>query len=102
VKDALLAAIDEIKKTSHELKNAYEQYYFPNKELVSWCVTHDVCVAMQNIAISLDNSARAFHEVFDGIVLVPSGTNWYWSEDSDNYCDPRFDDPYDMNTNNEC
>jgi hypothetical protein len=28
VKDALLAAIDAIKKTSHVLKKASEQYYF--------------------------------------------------------------------------
>jgi hypothetical protein len=57
---------------------------------------------MQNMAISLDNSVHAFHEVFDGPMLVPSGTNWCWSEDSNDYCDPRFDDPYDMDTDNEC
>jgi hypothetical protein len=104
VKDALLAAIDEIKKTSRELKKAFEQYYFLDKEVVSWRVTHDVCVAMQNMAISLDHSARAFHEVFDGPVGVPSdlGPDWCWPEDSDDYCDPRFDDPYDMDTDNEC
>jgi hypothetical protein len=35
VKDVPLATIDEIKKTSRELKKAFEQYYFPDKELVS-------------------------------------------------------------------
>jgi hypothetical protein len=57
---------------------------------------------MQNMAISLDNSVHAFREVFDGPMLVPSGTNWCWSKDSNDYCDPRFDDPYDMDTDNEC
>jgi hypothetical protein len=104
VKDALLAAIDAIKKTSHVLKMASEQYYFPDKEVVLWCVTHDACVAMQNMAISLENCARAFHEVFGGLVGVPSdlGPDWCWSEDSDDYCDPRFNDPNDMDTDNEC
>jgi hypothetical protein len=65
------------------LKKASEQYYFPDKELVSWRVTHDVCVTMQNMVISLDNNARTFREVFDGPVHVPSGTDWCWSKDSD-------------------
>jgi hypothetical protein len=46
VKHALLVAIDEIQKTSCELKKDSEQYYFPDKEQVSWHVTHDVCVSM--------------------------------------------------------
>jgi hypothetical protein len=65
-------------------------------------VTCDVCVAMQNMAISLDNSAHALCEVFDRPMPVPSGTNREPSEDSDDYCDPRFGDPYYINTDNEC
>jgi hypothetical protein len=70
-------------------------------------VTHDICVAMQNMAISLDNSSRALREgalreVFDGPVPVPSDTDWEPSEDCDDYCDPHFEDPYDMDTDNGC
>jgi hypothetical protein len=37
-------------------------------------------------------------------VGVPSdlGPDWCWSEDYDDYCDPRFNDPNDMDTDNEC
>jgi hypothetical protein len=47
VKDALLDAIDEINKTSFHLKKASEEYYFPDKDQVSWRISHDVCVDMQ-------------------------------------------------------
>jgi hypothetical protein len=46
VKDALLAAIDKITQTLFQLKKAFEEYYFPDKDQVSWRVSHDVCVAM--------------------------------------------------------
>jgi hypothetical protein len=102
VKVALFGAIDEINITFCQMKKASEQYYFPDKELVSWRVTCDVCVAMQDMANSLDKSAHALREVIDGPVHVPSGIDWEPSEDSDDYCGPHFDDPYDIDTNIEC
>jgi hypothetical protein len=42
VKDALLAAIDKITQTLFQLKKAFEEYYFPDKDQVSWRVSHDV------------------------------------------------------------
>jgi 4-hydroxyphenylpyruvate dioxygenase-like putative hemolysin len=65
VKDALLDAIDEINKTSFHLKKASEEYYFPDKDQVSWGISHDVCVDMQKMAILLDKSAHRFQQVFD-------------------------------------
>jgi hypothetical protein len=47
MKDALLDAIDEITKTSFQLKKASEEYYFLDKDQVSWYVSHDICVDMQ-------------------------------------------------------
>jgi hypothetical protein len=112
VKDALIDAIDEITKTSFQLKKASEEYYFPDKDQVSWCVSHDVCVDRQKMSNSLDESAHRFQQVFDtqthsdlsfdNLVTMNSDypTDDLYSKDFDNHYDPRFDDPYDMDTDN--
>jgi hypothetical protein len=114
MKDALLDAIDEITKTLFQLKKASEEYYFQDKDQVSWRVSHDVCVDMQEMANSLDKSASRFQQLFD--TQTPSDlsfddpltmnsnypTNDLYSEDSDNHYDLLFDDPCDMDTDNEC
>jgi hypothetical protein len=64
------------------------------------------------MAISLDESAHRFQEVFDGQMSTPSGlsfddpitmnsdypTDDLYSEDSEGHYDPRFDDPYNMDS----
>jgi hypothetical protein len=42
------------------LKKALEEYYFSDKDQISWRVSHDVCVDMQNMSISLGGSAHRF------------------------------------------
>jgi hypothetical protein len=66
------------------------------------------------MTILLDKSARRFRQVFD--TQTPSDlslddpptmnfdypTDDLYSEDSGSHYDSRFDDPYDMDTDNEC
>jgi hypothetical protein len=66
------------------------------------------------MAISLDKSGRRFQQVFDTQTpsdlsldeLPPMNSDYptddMYSEDSGSHYDPRFDDPYDMDTDNEC
>jgi hypothetical protein len=66
------------------------------------------------MAWSLDERASIFQQVFD--TQTPSDlsfddlltmdydypTDDLYSDDSDSHYDPRFDEPYDMDTDNEC
>jgi hypothetical protein len=98
VKDAPFAIIDEMRRTARELRKASEEYM----------VSHDVCVTMQNMDISLEKNDGTLHEIYSGQATTPLNYSDYpsdfleGSKDSDDRCDPRFDDPYYLDTDNEC
>jgi hypothetical protein len=95
------------------LKKASEEYYFVDREQISWRVLHDVCVDMQNMSICLvevptDSNKLLIAKLLltcastthQGILItVPIGG---FSDDSGSHYDPRFDDLDDLATDNVC
>jgi hypothetical protein len=100
VKDALVGDIDQMRRTAKELRKASED------------VSHDVCVTMQNMASSLEKTTGTLYEIYSGQPSTPTDYSDYPSnflegsddsdDGSDDRPDPRFDDPYYLDTDDEC
>jgi hypothetical protein len=75
-------------------------------------VSHDVCVTMQNMASSLEETAGTLYEIYSGQTSTPADYSDYpsnflecsndFDDGSDDRPDPRFDDPYYLDTDNKC